>query len=154
VFPENNEIFKTEFSISRFIRLIVRLELTLPVVFILYKLYNSVSPIYFVIWVWIALIFLSVKRFRNSAIIHVYEEGLTFTNPFSLRKKHNFTFDNIVYATVNISLSGKKSLKLFYTNKGKFATKSFDLPSTYENIKMVLNELKEKKIHIYDVGTK
>jgi Mlc titration factor MtfA (ptsG expression regulator) len=154
VFPENNEIFKTEFSVSRFIRLIVRLELTLPVIFVLYQLYQSVSPIYFVFWVWTALILLSAKRFRNSAIVHVYEEGLTFSNPFSLRKKHVFSFDNIVYATVNISLSGKKSLKIFYTNKGEFATKSFDLPSTYENIKMVIAQLKQKKIHIYDVGTK
>ena len=154
VFPENNELFKTEFSLSRFIRLIVRFELTLPVIFVLYYLYNAVSPLYFAMWVWIALVLLSASRFRNSAIIHVYEEGLTFTNPFNLRKKHAFTFDNIVYATVNISLSGKKSLKLFYTTKGKFATKSFDLPSTYENIKMVLHELKEKKIHIYDIGTK
>ncbi len=151
-FPEHTEKMCTNFSIGRFIRLIVRIELVVPVGFVLYLFHNSISSLSFILTVSLTLLSLSAQKFLQSAIIHVYDKGMTFTNPFSLRKTHRFGFDNIVSATVNISLTGKKTLEVYYTNKGQFGKKTFYLPSAYDNIKQVLGVLKEKNIHIYDKG--
>jgi len=149
-FKEGTEKTATTFSLSRFLRLIVRLNLSLPLAFVLYLFYHNISDVNFVIMIWAVLLILSSSIIFRSAIIHIYDDGLTFTNPFQLNKKAKFCYENIVHVTVDISLSGKKSLEVFYTNKGKFAKKKFHLPSSYENIKQVLKVLKENNVHIYD----
>ena len=149
-FIEENEKILTNFSYSRFLRLIVRLDLSVPLAIVLYAFYNNISDLNFVLMVWAVLLLLSSGIIFRSALINVCDKGLSFTNPFRLKKKTKFSFKNIVKVSDNISLTGKKSLEVFYTNKGKFAKKKFYLPSSYSEIKKVLSLLKEHKIHIHE----
>ncbi|MFM7022214.1 MAG: zinc-dependent peptidase [Flavobacteriales bacterium] len=148
-FTMQQKLFTTKFAVSRFIRMMVRFKMLIPLVPFLYYFYNSFSSFTFTLAVAFALFLLSYKIFRRTALVTAYSNGLLFTNPFSIRKPHQFAINNIVSVNLETSLSGKKALEVYYTNKGRFGRKKFYLPSTAENIKQVLAFLKEHHINIY-----
>ncbi|MCX6182059.1 MAG: zinc-dependent peptidase [Bacteroidetes bacterium] len=148
-FSMQNELFHTQFKISRFVRMMVRFDLLIFLIPFLYYNYDSFSSWEFSLAVSLALFLLSFKIFRKTALVKAYDNGLLFTNPFSIRKEHKFSVSNIVSANLETSFSGKKSLEIYYTNGGRFGLKKFYLPSTAENIKQVLSYLKRHDINIY-----